>query len=472
LAGIGTRNGMGSRDSIAAHAQKLLKDAVDTGKILPDANAATSEAVVPSFSQGTVALDPNTGRPTVDHKPEPSVLDTTGTVPLPDADDTEAGAAAEAAAAGKSVAAPASADRERDERGKFTPAPDTAPKPKKAPKTQEQRATAAEDAAQEILDEWADAAELEFEHDDGSKYKIRTPKASAKQVERFNQRQAIVNRKAAFLDKARPALEPLIASGQLDAVLPLLQRALTDKDFSDFVTQAYNRRMIGQPLMPQTVVDNPSPAQTRTQSPQIAASATMPEISDPYIQEAVGPILQQQMAEIARLREAQQNWEQQQQTAAQQQAQERARQEQQRAQVGAAHQDLVRMYPAVFTGDLSRDQREFDNVIRYARDSNYANTYGIRAGIILAAQHLQAERADSASPAAEMINNLDRATLRAANAQAASARSVTGGSAAAPRPAPKAPPAKPSPRDQTGRLKKPADYMRESQEYVAALAAG
>jgi hypothetical protein len=230
--------------------------------------------------------------------------------------------------------------------------------------------------------------------------------------------------------------------------------------------------MIGQPLMPQTVVDRPSPAQTTQPSPQIGGAAVMPEILDPYIQEAIGPVLQQQMAEIARLREAQQRWEQQQQTEAQQRAQAQAQQEQQRAQVGAAHQDLARMYPAVFTGDLNRDQREFDNVIRYARDSNYANIYGIRAGLILAAQHLQAERADSASPAAEMINNLDRATLRAANAQAAGARAVTGGSAAAPRSQPKAAPAKPTPRDSTGRLKKPQDYMRESQEWAAAVAAG
>ena len=129
---------MGSRDSIAAHAQKLLKDAVDSGKILPDSGAAVADAVVPSFSSGTAALDPNTGRPVSEHVPKPSVLDTTSTAPLPEA-DLEAGAAAEAAAAGKSAGAPqASTDpavtaRERNASGQFVGDPNK-PAAAKAPK--------------------------------------------------------------------------------------------------------------------------------------------------------------------------------------------------------------------------------------------------------------------------------------------------------------------------------------------------
>jgi hypothetical protein len=84
---------------------------------------------------------------------------------------------------------------------------------------------------------------------------------------------------------------------------------------------------------------------------------------------------------------------------------------------------------------------------------------------------MAADRADTGSPAAEMLAQVDRAALRAANAQAASARSVAGGTPSAPAPKPKAPPQPPQTRDSQGKIKNARQMMEENQRYAAELAA-
>jgi hypothetical protein len=466
--------GLGSRESIAAHAQKLLNEAVDSGRILPDSAAATANAIVPSFSAGTVAIDPNTGRPAGIHEPSTPAIDSTSTVEIPESTDADAGSAQEAQAAGT---------RERDASGRFTgdkPAETPAPAPAKPtvkpaakPRTPDAKAAAAEAAAGEILDdEWADAEDMTFEHDDGSRYPVRTPKKYAKQVARFNERQAQKDRAAAWLGRYRPTLEPLITGGRLDGILPHIQRALQDPAFADYVSQGYNRIMLGQPLVqtaPQ-VVAQPSPGQI---SPAATAAPALPEITDPFIAEAVGPVLAPLMAQLRAQQAEIDGWKQQQQTAAQTQAQETARQNQQRAQLAAGHADLSQKYPASFRSDLGSNDPEWERVFRYARDGGYFQTYtDPRAAIRIAGDDYLASRADTHSPAAAMLNRMDQATLRAANAQAASARAVTGGAPAhVPKPAKPKPPEKPNPRDATGKLKNTRDFMRESQSYAETLAA-
>ena len=455
-----------------------MKDAVDSGKILPDSEAATANAIVPSFSAGTVALDPNTGRPAGVHTAETPAIDSTSTVALPDSTDADAGSAEEAVAAGKAQAAAATDTRKRDATGKFesdkpAAAPTAAAKPKAAakPRTPDAKAAAAEAAAEAIVedDEWADVEDMTFEHDDGSRYPVRTPKKYAKQVARFNERHAIWSKKINDLAEYRKVLDPIIASGRLAGILPHIQRAMLDPEFAEYVSQGFNRRLIGQPLNQpaQPVVAQPSPAQVAP------AAVAIPEISDPYIAEAVGPILAPLMARL-QAQEAEINgWKTQQQTAAQQQQQEVARQNQQRAQLAAGHQDLSRKYPAAFRSDLGDQDPEWGRVFRYARDGGYFQTYtDPRAAIRIAGDDYLASRADTHSPAAAMLAQMDQATLRAANAQAAGARAVTGGAPAhRPQAAKPKPPEKPSSRDATGKLKNPKQFMAESQAYAEQMQA-
>jgi hypothetical protein len=162
-------------------------------------------------------------------------------------------------------------------------------------------------------------------------------------------------------------------------------------------------------------------------------------------------------------------WQQQQQTQMDQQRQREQQDAQNRQLLAAAHQDLALIYPGSFTGNLSHDQAQWDNVLRYAKDGGYIQSMGLHRGIIRAAQQLQAERADLASPAAAMLAQVDSATLRAAQAQAASARSVGGGSTSTPAPQPKAPLKPPTTRDANGKLKTPRQMMAEAQQYAAQV---
>ncbi len=463
----GTGPNLGSRDAINAHAQKLISEAVAKGSVsLPDGESAAAAASVPSFSAGTVAID-DAGRVSVPHETPATALDSTRPVGTLGAlsDDADAGAADEAAAAGRAADAP------RDDRGKFTKTPtEPAAQPKpakaaKAPKTEAQKDAAADAAAADILDsdDWDD---LTFEHDDGSKYTVRAKKAERAQVERFNQRQAQVDRAKTWLGKFKPTLEPLITSGQLDPILPILQRALQDPEFGQFLTQAFNRRLIGQPLTPQgtQVVDRPTPGQA---SP---AATAMPEITDPWIAEQIGPILARYQSESQELRNQLAEFQRTQETAAQQQQRQAAERSQREARLGFAHQELARKYPSMWTGDINRDRPAWDAAWRYARDSGLLNSHELGAAVIFAAEEIMRQRADTASPAAAMIEQVDRAQMRAAAAQASNARSIAGGGGS-PTPAPRrpAPPAKPGHRDANGKMKDPRTFMQEAQAYAEAV---
>ena len=110
--------GMGSRDAIAAHAQKILDAKIAEGAIV-DNPASAAEVARPgmAFSPGTIAIDPDTGRPAIPKAATDVPAITEGKTIPPNATgalgtDAEAGAAAEAAAAGR-------ADAPRGADGKF-----------------------------------------------------------------------------------------------------------------------------------------------------------------------------------------------------------------------------------------------------------------------------------------------------------------------------------------------------------------
>jgi hypothetical protein len=467
---MSTQAGPGSRDAIAAHAQKLIDAKIADGTIVPDSNSAVAAAAMPSFSEGTLALDDRTGRPIIPGNAVTAPAITDGTTIDPNAtgalgNDADAGAALEAAAAGR-------ADAPRDPQGRFA-APEkplAADAPAAATPAPAQRAAAADAAAAQVLDDWADFETLTFEHDDGSKYQVRARRAEAKQIERFNRRQAQVDRHASWLSRYRPTLEPLIVEGRLDPILPVLQRALADNDFGNAVIEMFNRRAMGQPMYPQAAAPAAPAGAPPAGAPAPAAALQIPEITDPYVAEVIAPVLatvQQQFGALqARLDTYESTGREQQQRAAAAAEQQRQR----NLQVWQGHQDLARMYPTEFTGDPVRDQAALTPILRYAREGGYVEQYGPRAGVVLAAQQYRAERADTASPAADMLAAIDRTTLQAAGVQAGAARSVAGGTAAV-QPARRALPKPPDIHDAQGRRKDPRTFMAEQQAYRAAMIA-
>jgi hypothetical protein len=463
---------LGSKSAIEAHAQKLLgqiAEQANNTETHADVTAATANAVVPSFSKGTLSLDPNERRT----EGQPSSLETavdaaaSGGAAIPvETEDAEAGAQAQAAAAGQ---------RERDETGRFRPAepaaaaPAAAPKPAKKPATPTKAAAAAAEAAEEVEDEWAEIEELIFEHDDGSKYPVRARKKDAKQVARFNQRQAQVSRAINAYGKYKDVLAPLIQSGRLDGILPHIQRALQDPEFAEYVNQGYNRRLIGQPLNapaqpPAHVIDQPTPGQV---APMAMPTAESLGISDPFVAEAVAPLVQQYQQVFSRLNAM----EQAQQRAAQQAQQQAAYRAQQEAQLKQAHQDLSQQFPSVFHFDQGRNDPEWQRVWRFANDGGYfQGTNDLRLAAKLAARDYMDSRADTYSPAAELLAKAERANLRGAQAQAAAARSVGGGAASAPHQQPKTQPKPPSSTDANGKRLSPREYMAKQLAYQTELA--
>jgi hypothetical protein len=128
------------------------------------------------------------------------------------------------------------------------------------------------------------------------------------------------------------------------------------------------------------------------------------------------------------------------------------------------------MLPQQYTGDLRSDKAMWDRTWQYANDSGYIQAYGIRAGIVFAARaiaEIDAERlAATASPTAAALAAAEAQHGELARQQAAAARAVGAGAMSHAPPPP--PPVKPAPRDASGSLKPPEQYIREMQEYIAA----
>ena len=83
------------------------------------------------------------------------------------------------------------------------------------------------------------------------KIPIRVPKADATAIKRGYPRQAEFSRLSNRYRQANPVLVDLIESGRIGPILPLLQRALDDKAFGDYVFAGYQRAQQGLPLIEQ-----------------------------------------------------------------------------------------------------------------------------------------------------------------------------------------------------------------------------
>jgi hypothetical protein len=457
----------------------------------PDAAAATAAAALPYFSAGTAPLEAEenfapAATPAIGGE---VTIDPNATGALDD--DAMSGAAAQAAAAGRArdpktgkfqpdkPADAAARTQSEAASAQDAPAPAAATAPRAGAATPAQRESAADAAAEAMLDDWADAVEIPFEHDDGSRYTVRAKRAEAKQIERFNRRQAMVDKAANYLGSARPALEPLVADGRLAQFVPVIQRVVADPELARFIGEAYQRRLNGLPLTPQQAAPAQAPAAVlAATSSGVAASNFTAEalgITDPYVAEQVAPLIAALAATDSRARAAEQQaqtWTQQQRQAAEQQQRAAAESNWRGQRVREAHMDLVRMYPGEFSGDFARDEHLLRPIFDYARNGGYNQMYpDPRAAVVTAAGAYRASLIDTGSPAAAVLARSDQTMRAAANAQAAGARSVAGGTGAAQPAAKRPPPPKPTNRRPDGKLKSPAEFMAEQQAWIGATRA-
>jgi len=475
--------------SVREHAQKLHDAMVDRGAIAPDSSTAALAGAIPTWSKGTVALDESTGRPVGVQQELPAFTDGGVAAPseaaAPDGAVQAPVASAPIPAASAEPAAPSGKTAEEilaehNARLAAAAAPTNGHAAVAETPAAAAGATAADEAAQAVVDAWADAEEFEFEDQDlGTKIPMRVPKQFAQSVKRGYGKMAAYDRARSYLANADPALRPLIESGQLNQFLPLIQAALGDSEFGDFVVKGYQRRQQGLPLIEQARQEaaaagaTPQYAQQPYQAPVIDEAALA--AADPYLAEQMRPVLSTMQALQQRVDSYEQQRatevQRQQQTAAQQQAESTRI----NTEVAQAHRDLSQMFPGAVHLEQGARDPYLERAISYAREAGYVQRYGIAAGIVFGGQQIaafEAERAQAtASPAAAAMNQADNARLtELARQEAARSSQSVGGGAPAQAP-PTAPPVRPSTQGADGK-RKPADqYMQEMQRYLYATRA-
>ena len=395
--------------------------------VAPDADDARQAAAIPTFSTGTAAIGKD-GKPIVPAKQVEAPAFTEGSVAIPEGTETTGGAPAPT-----SKEAILAAHQARV-------VPEVAP-PAESVAGQEAGGVAAEAVAEQIADAFADMEEFEWEDPDLStddtpvKIPIRVPKQFADVVKRGYGRRGALDRALSYAKNADPVLRNLIENGQINQILPLLQRALSDQAFGEYVYQGYDRATKGLPLIEQAKIEAAASA-----APAPAADLGFED--DPFFAERVRPLTAKLESFEQRFRR--EDEERQQATQRQQQVQ---RQNEQRAlEMKYAHEDLARAYPNHVRLDLGPNDPFWKKAIDQAKQAGYVDSYGARAGIVFGGQlamQIDSERlAATGSPTAD--------ALRAAEAQhgelarreaAAAARTVGAGAAmhAAPPPRPKKP---------------------------------
>ncbi len=440
--------------TVREHADALIAGMVADGKILPDADAAARAAGMPTFSKGTATLDPNTGQPVAPKVKTPEFTEGSA-IAVPE--DAPVGGAPDLRTKEAIIASIAP--------------PDAATAA--APPAQAAGAAAAEAAAEQALAQAADEYE-EFEFEDPDlegpeghiKYPIRVPKNYLETAKRGYGRRAAYDRAIRWLKEAEPVLREMVEDGRIRQVLPLIQAAMGNQAYGDYVTQGFQRLQQGLPLIEQ--------ARQEAAAAGAAPAPTGAEFDlsqdDPYFAERVRPILARQEGLQQRLDRMEAERQQ-----AEQRQQEDYRLNTQRAmEMHAAHQDLARAYPGQCNPSLGPNDPFWVKAIALAKEAGYVDAYGIRAGIVFGGQqaHLieQERLAATASPSAAGLRQAEERHLELARQQAAQASRAVSAGAPTPAPPPPAPQA-PSTRNPDGSLKRPGDYLRESQQYIAATRA-
>lgn len=431
-----------TREGVRAHADEIIARATADGRLTPDGEAAKAAGLVPVFSKGTAALDPNTGKPIIP-KDQAKVPEFTEgeKKPLPGEPNAE-------------IVAPAAA----------SPAPVATSAPAIAPPQAEAGAAAAEAAATAIAEEY-DEFEFEDPNFDGGAVKIpiRVPKRFAASAKRGYDKRTTYDRAVSYLKNADPVLRAMIEDGRINQLLPLIKAAMENDDYGKFVTGGFQRLTQGLPLVEQ--------ARIEAAAAGAAAGAALDESVNPFVDPEM-VTLRERTAAIER--EWTEEKERRQQT---QQAQQQQQAQVQRniANMQGAHQDLAAAYPGMFNPQLGDQDPAWKAAYKYAEEAGYLRRYDLRAAIVFGGQGwrgLEAERlAATASPAAVALGQMDTELANAAAREAAAAaRTVAGGAVATaipaaipPKPVPTYPPGQ-APLDANGKpvLLKPKDvFMAE-----------
>src|ERR1700692_957916 len=451
--------------SVRDHATALMADMVKEGKISPDADAATLAAGIPTFSKGTVTLDENTGQPVHPRGKAPKTPEfSEGGVAIPEGEQAAgpiAGAPAEPSPEVGTVPGK-TAEQLITEHQAFIAGAVAPPEDKGAPAVQEAGSQAAEAAAQAVVDAFADYEEFEVEDPDLElKYPVRVPKNFAPSAKNGYKRRATYDRTVSYLKNADPVLRQMIEDGRINRVLPLIQAAIENDAYGNYVAQGYDRMQRGLPLIEQARQEGAT-AGAPTPEPGFDHDA-----EDPFFAERVKPLV----AKYESLEQKFTALEQRDQTAA-----ERARQQQQEQTRTAnamqdAHKDLDRMFPGHVRLDLGAQDPFWQKAVQQTREGGYADAYGIRAGIVFGGQVAmknESERlAATSSPTATALQQAEQKHGELARTQAIAASRTVGGGAPT-QSAPPPPVQKPSTKNPDGTMKPPGQYLREQQAYMAA----
>ncbi len=374
-----------------------LSDAVSRAQAAEAAMHAAGDAAVniPPFSAGTAAI-PEPGAPTL--------------APRVGADLLETPPSAEEGA----PAAPAQ------------PAQPSGDTPQPAQAAGEAAAEAAA-TAPPAADPWADPETVEYiDEDSGERYAVRAPKSYAQQVKNGYLRRSEMDRNARYLSRARATLEPLITSGAIDRILPLLNFALTDPSYGQYVADGYLRAVNGQPLMQQAVAEAAAAGIPQQAQPSTQAA---PAMEDPWLQEQVEPYLRGQQERIAQLEQTISQLSQTQQQSLAQQQQYTQMQQAANQIAAQTYAELRSLYPAEFVGNMEHDSPLLQQIHAYATNAGYFNTYGYSPAVYrLAYMEMRQGRPQSASPAAANLGQIQERAREQAAAEAA--RSLGGGTAA------------------------------------------
>lgn len=451
-------------------AHRLIEERAKERGIPLDASAAETAELVPAFSKGTTALDPNTGDPIIGQgKPSAEITGEAG-------GPVDAMAAAEAEISG--TPEPKPSKKRDDKTGKFVkePAQDatqgSAPQAQ-APQSQEvapdePQAAATEAAAEAIAaeapDPWEAFEEIEYEDPTlEKKFKVRVPKDDAKLIKGGYMRQSDYSRKTMQLAAARNALLPLIEDGSIANVLPLIQMGVKDREFAQFVAEAAQRRARGEPLTPaQAAVTTPAAT-----PPAVAPDLNLGADADPFMAQVLKETLtpyKQQLDEVQSLVRSVAATEEQR-VAAQQAAQ---RENDRRIGIMVqSHQALAQWFPGEFTGDINQDGELFQRVANYARESGFAQAYPDNPlAMAMAWRQYHDSRADAASSPA--VAAVEQAAVERKVALSTAAAIPSGSPQTAP--SRKAPPQPPQTRV-NGVPVPPKQYAESVIAYRRALAA-
>lgn len=436
---------------------KVKDRLVTEGKIAPDPDAAVQAAGVPTFSEGTATLDPNTGKPVAPATQAKDPTFTEGGVQIPPGTETTG---AEPAPASKEAILAAHQTRmaEAEKNGQF-------------PVSQEAGASAAEAAAQAL----APATEYdEFEWEDPDfadsetpiKFPIRVPKQYAEIAKRGYGRRAALDRAIRYAKDAEPALRAMIEDGRIKQIMPLLQAALENPQYGEYVTKGFQRLSQGLPLIEQAKIEAAAAGAAAVETPP----QTYDFNGDPFLAEQFAPILKTVETLQGRLDRQEQE----------RQTQVLAAQEQQRTnlqianEIAEAHRDLAGTYPALFSLKLGPKDPHFKRARDYADEAGYIRAYGWRAGIIFGGQQLnnleQERLAATSSPAADALRQIEAKNTDLARQQAAGAAKAVGGGSATPAPPPPAM-ARPTSFNPDGSLKPAAQILVENQAWLATQGA-